>query len=223
MINLIRLAPLAAIGAALVAAGGCAFFGAAGIMAEEVRRNQIITVDPLYEGLEGKSFAVVVEAPQTLEMNYPHVVPQITIAVAERLKEDTGATAYVPGATSLAVLRNQPGLIMRSYKDIAAELDGVNQLIWIRLDEFHLHDAGNRYLWDGVAAGSVMVIDAESILEDDIVFEKAIRVAFPDIKGVSRDDQTKDQIGVELLRRFINRASWPFYAHDERHPDFQPY
>jgi len=208
---------------ALGAGGGCALFGAAGIMAEEARRNAKVKVPPLYEGLEGKTFAVVVEAPQTLEMTYPEVVPRITVAVADRLKEHSGATAYVPGDVSYAMVRNNPGLLMRSYKAVAEELDDVDRLVWITLDEFRLHDAGNRYLWKGVASGSVMVIDAESALEDDIVFERAIRVAYPDIQGVSRDDQNEAQVGFELLRRFINRASWPFYEHEERHPDFQPY
>jgi hypothetical protein len=207
----------------LGAGGGCALFGAAGIMAEEARRNSKVKVPPLYEGLDGKTFAVVVEAPQTLEMTYPEVVPRITVAVADRLKEYTGAAAYVPGDVSYAMTRNNPGLLMRSYKAVAEELDGVDRLIWITLDEFRLHDSGNRYLWRGVASGSVMVVDAESALEDDIVFERAIRVTYPDIDGVSRDDQGEAEVGFELLRRFINRASWPFYEHEERHPDFQPY
>ncbi|MFG0283923.1 MAG: hypothetical protein ACF8R7_05830 [Phycisphaerales bacterium JB039] len=209
--------------AVLAGAGGCALFGAAGVIAQEARRNQTIVVQPLFDGLEGKSFAVVVEAPQTLEMTYPETVPRVTIAVAERLREHSGATAYVPGDVSLAVVRNRPGLLMRSYTDVAEALDGVERLVWIRLDEFRLHDAGNRYLWNGVASGSVMVIDAESMLDDDIIFEKAIRVTYPDISGVSRDDQNEAEVGFELLRRFINRASWPFYAHEERHPEFQPY
>lgn len=213
---------------ALVAAcglgsAGCALFGVFGIAEQERRRNARIKVPPMYTGLEGKSFAVVVEAPQTLEMTYPEVVPQITMTVADRLKEHAGAAAYVPGDVSYAMMRNQPGLMMKSYKAVAEELDGVDRLVWITLDEFRLHDSGNRYLWSGVASGSVMVIDAESALDDDIVFESAIRVTFPDTPGVTRDEQTEAQVGYELLRRFINRASWPFYEHEERHPEYQPY
>lgn len=209
--------------AGLSAAGGCAIFGAVGIMEEERRRNATIKVPPLYVGLEGKSFAVVVEAPQTLEMTYPEVVPRITVAVSDRLKDYAGATAYVPGEVAYSMVRNNPALLMKSYKAVAEELDGVDRLVWITLDEFRLHDSGNRYLWKGVASGSVMVVDAESALEDDIVFEQAIRVTFPDIEGATRDDRTEAQVGFELLRRFINRASWPFYEHEERYPEYQPY
>jgi hypothetical protein len=213
----------ALIGACGLGSAGCAFFGIAGVMEQERRRNAKIKVPPLYMGLEGKTFAVVVEAPQTLEMTYPEVVPQITATVAERLKEYSGATAYVPGDVSYAMVRNNPGLLMKSYKAVAEELDGVDRLVWINLDEFRLHEVGNRYLWKGVASGSVMVIDAESALDDDIVFESAIRVTYPDADGVTRDQQGEAQVGYELLRRFINRASWPFYEHEERHPEYQPY
>lgn len=205
---------------------GCNVVGIFGAMAESYQSQAPVTVGPDYTGLQGKTFAVVVSVDRTIEADFASITAEITGRVSQRLadpKNDAGTTGVVPPIQILNFISNNPAWRNRSYSELAKELGGVDRLIYIELSEFRLGEEGNTYVWDGVASGSVAVIEADSGLPDEFAYQKAIKVTYPDQKGLGPEQINRTVMMSALLARFIDRASWPFYTHEERYPKFQKY
>ncbi len=208
-----------AIGAACVMAclGGCIIGAAIGGMAESYRRTGKHQVAAEYTGLQGKSYAVVVTADRVIQAQHPGLIGRVLTVVNDRLAHPdngVGAGAYIPSQDLLNVLYETPQWPAMSRGEVA-ELLGVERLVVIELFEYRLHEPGNKYVWEGVAAGSVAVYESDSGLPDDPIYEKALRVAFPDGSGHMSMDISRATVTSELSRRFINRAAWLFYNHEE--------
>ncbi len=208
--------------AALVCLGqsGCAVGQLIGGMLESERRNSTRAVEREYAGLEGKTFAVVVAADRVIQSDFPEVIGKITDDVSERLAREAGASGYVPGRSVLEFQYNNPRWVALTLGQVAAEL-GVQRLVYIDLVEYRLNDPGNAYLWQGTTQGMVGVIEADSVAPDEFAFQKQLRVKFPDDEGLSPADLPRAAVNTALVRRFIDRASWLFYDHDEKYyPDY---
>jgi hypothetical protein len=148
------------------------------------------------------------------------VVTRLSIDIAERLKNVVGATGYVPGQSVLAWQFNNPRWVTMPHSQIAAELE-VQRLIVIELTEFRLNDPGNQYIWQGVIAGTVNVIEADTDFPDEFAFQKALRLRFPDKDGFGPADLPRQAVNTELSRRFAERAAWLFFSHEESYyPDY---
>jgi hypothetical protein len=205
---------------ALVAAGavgvmtGCQLFQIPAYMEESRRRTSTRTIEPEYTGLQGKSFAVVVDADMFIQADDPRVVPEIMVRAAERLREHAGASAYIPGQLVMAELLNRPGWSMMNRGELARLL-GVQRLVVIELQEYRLRDRGNRYVWNAVASGAVAVYEADGNFPDEAAFRRAVRVRYPNSEGDSTDNLNADIVNSILLKRFLDRATWPLYRHEE--------
>lgn len=210
------------LGAALVC-GGCNIIGFGGAVVESYRRNSTKTVDPEYVGLAGHSFAVVVSADRAIQSDYPEIVARLTAGISERLRDPAngvGASGWVPPAKLLQYLYDHPRWVTMPHSELAKSL-GVERIVYVELREYRLNDPGNQYLWEGVAEGTVGVIDPESPMPDEFVFERPVRVKFPDKAGYGPADMPGQAVNTELARRFTDRASWPFYSHEEKYyPDY---
>ncbi|MFI4916551.1 MAG: hypothetical protein ACIAS6_08615 [Phycisphaerales bacterium JB060] len=202
--------------------GGCNIVGFFGAIEAERRRTGTIMVEGVYDGLEGQRVAVVVDASREIYMTSPQVVGAILTEVVARLEANAGAQSIVQPAEVQRVLYNEPGLLDRTYDEVAARL-GVDRLIVIQLDEFRLAEPGNQYVWSGQAAGNVLVVEADSYIEDDVRLEQYVNVTYPDKPNTTIDDLPAEAVALELLRRFANRTSWFFYEHEERYPEYQEY
>ncbi|MBX3362763.1 MAG: hypothetical protein KF705_15170 [Phycisphaeraceae bacterium] len=198
----------------LGAGAGCAAVGVAAVAAKSIEESRPKKVKAEYTGLVGKSYAVVVAADRSVQSEYPTLVTDLTARINDRLWTNSGAAAGVPAQELLRYLYENPSWTARPYSELAATL-GVERLVVIDLNEFRLNDPGNRYLWDGVAAGAVSVIEADGSVPDEFVFQRAIRVGFPDVTGVEQEQFTARQIASVLIARFVNRAAWLFYDHEE--------
>lgn len=215
----------AAVGLALAAGllpAGCAAVGFIGALEQERRRHSTRDVLAEYTGFQGRTFAVIVAADRIIQSNFPAVVPWITQRVTQNLAENLRGVAagYVPAEDVLAFQANTPQWVAMPLGRVAEEL-GVDRLIVIELLEYRLHDPGNRYLWDGVAMGTVSVVEADSTAPDARAFERSVRVTFPDRSGIGPEQLSLAAVNSELSRRFLTRASWLFYDHKEPYyPDF---
>lgn len=194
---------------------GCAIGALVGGMAQSYRESSTRPVAAEYTGLEGKSYAVVVAADRTIEADYPGLVAELTNRLDRRLFEHAGATGHVPAADVLAYIYNNPAWAAQARSELARRLGNPDRLIVVDISEFRLNDPGNAYLWDGVAAGSVAVLEIDSQVPDDHAFEKPVQVRFPDQQGAGPQEFTRDQVISVLLKRFTDRASWLFYEHEE--------
>lgn len=191
--------------------GGCTL---AGGMIESYRQKSTRPVPAEYVGLSGKSIAVVVSADRSIEADFPGLTSTLIERINQRLIDNASPSHYFQGRELVHYLTNNPQLLFRPRSELAQDL-GVERLIVIELQEFRLNDPGNQYLWDGVAVGRVSVVEADGPLPDDYAFVRRIAVTFPDQKGIGPDQYGRDVVSSALLVRFIDRASWPFYEHQE--------
>lgn len=199
---------------AVTVVSGCQLFQIPAYMEESRRRSSTRTIEPEYTGLQGKSFAVVVDADMFIQADDPRVVPEIMVRAAERLREHAGGSAYIPGQLVMAELLNRPGWSMMNRGELAKML-GVERLVVIELQEYRLRDRGNRYVWNAVASGAVAVYEADSNFPDEAAFRRAVRVRFPNTEGESAENLNADMVNSILLKRFLDRSTWPMYRHEE--------
>jgi len=208
-----------ALGAAavLLTAGGCAVAALAGGMAESYRRTGHTAIAAEYTGLEGKTFAVIATTSRAVETEHIGLLPEIVTRIDERLADPVnrvGAAGHRPAQQMISLMYNYPQWKAMSRQDLAEQLD-VDMLIVVELYEFRLQELGNRYVYDGLATGSVEVIERGSALGEVPVFSREVAVRFPDQTGVSVFEMNERLVASVLLKRFIDRASWVFYEHDE--------
>jgi len=209
--------------AALVAfsgLSGCVIGAAVGGMAESYRRTGTTTYEAKYKGIAGKSFTVVTIASRPIEAEHAGLTSRITQRVNDRLIQNADPSYAIPSRDLLRVLYNTPTWRVMTREDLA-NLLGVERLIVIEIIDYRLNEPGNRHLWDGRVAGVVSVYESDSALPNDPIFEQSLSIEFPDSSGYLRSDIPESAVTTELSNRFINRASWLFYEHDE--PNAIPY
>jgi len=213
-------------GAIAAVMGGFALSGctAVGFMAESYRRESTREVKAEYPGLEGKSFAVIVTADRMIEADHPGLVERLTAKITQRLSESTNipkAGGFVPAKQVMRYLYDNPSWPARPLSELAKGLGGVDRLIYIELTEYRLNDPGNAYEWEGVATGNVAIVETDGIMPDAFSFEKVISVRFPDQRGTGPNQLDFTGVTSVLSARFIDRASWLFYNHQEPYyPDY---
>lgn len=190
---------------------GCTLIGG---MAESYRQNSTHAVPAEYTGLTGQSVAVVVIVDRSIEADFPGITATLIERMNERIRLNCNPHKAFPSVQLVQYLTNNPQLLVRPRSELAADL-GVNRLVVMEVREFRLNDPGNQYLWEGAAAAQVSVIEADGPLPDDNAFSRAIRVGFPDQKGIGPEQFGRDVISSELLRRIVDRSSWLFYEHQE--------
>lgn len=192
----------------------------ASVMVESYRRTSTRTVEAEYTDLAGKSFAVLIAADRMIQASQPQLVAQLTNAITERLRAESGATGYIPGPVTLQYQYTNPGWEARTYGELAEEF-GVDRVIFIDIYEFRLFETGNSYLWDGLLAGQVGVSEADGSFADSFAFARDVGVRFPDSTGYSQSDFNEVQIRAVLMSRFVDRVTWLFYDHQEPYyPDY---
>jgi len=198
---------------------GCAVAALVGGMAESYRESSTRTVEAQYLGLDGKSYAVIVNADRAIQAEHPELIAAMTDRINRRLHENTRATGFIPTSTLLAYLLNRPQWTALPLIELAEDL-GVDRLVYVELYDYRLHEVGNSYLWDGLASGTVAVIETE-LGTSDFAFERQVQVAFPDGSGYGPMDIPRQVVASALLARFVDRASWLFYDHQEPYyPDY---
>lgn len=210
--HLVRTAACAAVASAsLLPLTGCTLIGG---MAESYKQNSTHAVPAEYTGLTGKSVAVVVIADRSIEADFPGISATLIERFNERIRQFCNPSKAFPSVQLVQFLMNNPQLMVRPRSELAAEL-GVERLVIMEIQEFRLNDPGNQYLWEGAAAAQVSVIEADGPLPDDNAFSRAVRVGFPDQKGIGPEQFGRDVVSSELLRRVLDRSSWLFYEHQE--------
>ncbi len=193
---------------------GCIIGAAIGGMMESAHRTGKHEVELEYLGIEGHSFTIVVSANRLIEANNPGISARLTERINNRLIQNANPSFAIPSQDLLSVLYNYPQWIAMPRGEVAEMLE-VERLIVFELIEYSLHEPGNQYIWDGSAAGIVTVYESDSGFPDDPVFEKTIRIKFPDSRGFMRNDIPEAAVTTELANRLTNRIAWLFYTHEE--------
>ena len=105
------------------------------------------------------------------------------------------------------------------YGQVADEL-GVDRLVWIDLYEFRLNPPGNRWIWEGVATGTIGVVEKKGFDPDSFAQHWDLSGEFPKVRELGRESASPKQIETGLLAIFIQEISWLFYDHiEDKYPD----
>lgn len=205
------------LGTLALGAGGCQI---AGFFAGAYQDNAPKTVEAIYTGLAGKSFAVVVAADRGTQGDYPGLIDYLATQVTARLSSPTNKPAaggFVPAAQVLKYTYDNPAWPARTRTDLAKALGGVERLVVVEVTEYRLHDPGNAYTWDGLASAQVAVYELDGDLPETPAFQKSVSVPFPDDKGYGPEQLPQAGVNTALAQRLVDRVSWMFYEHDEKY------
>lgn len=195
---------------------GCAAFAAASAIGSTIEREKKIEVLAKYDGLRDKTVAVLVNADLSTLYQHPalttNVVTNITNRIGRALKDQN-----VRVMRPVDVLNWQYGAATWSsmpYGQIAAEL-GVERVILIDIYEYRLNPPGNRWVWEGVCAANVGIIEGDGLDPDMLVDEFTVMATFPPMKNLAVDSANAQQIETGLLANFYEQVEWLFYDHEE--------
>ncbi|MHC4079763.1 MAG: hypothetical protein ACYS15_07200 [Planctomycetota bacterium] len=213
-----RAATLSLLAASLLLAG-CGFERLVGGMAQNYEYQKVIEVHPVYADLEGQTVAVLVDVDLGVLYDHPEVMLTIATNVSREIQLGVpGARVVAPNYITEWQFRT-PMWSAMPYGEIAESI-GVDRVVHIDLYEFRLHPAGNRWLWEGVCAANVGIIERDGLDPDSYADVFSVESSYPKLKGVGRDSATAEQIQTGLLALFIEQTGWLFYAHYEpKYPD----
>jgi hypothetical protein len=203
--------------AASLAMSGCVLAAAAGGMAESYKRSSTHAVAGEYDGLTGKTFGVIVTGDRVLQGQYPTLFPRLMGRMIERLIDpanNVGASGVVPPIAMIEFQLTNPDWVAWSYPRLAEHL-GIERIIVIEVLDYRLNEPGNAYLWDGLAAARIGVVEADGSTPTEFAFTKTVQVPYPTEKGMGPADINEQQVQAGLEQRLIDRASWLFYEHQE--------
>ncbi|MBX3386510.1 MAG: hypothetical protein KF768_08055 [Phycisphaeraceae bacterium] len=203
--------------AALVAAislGGCVLGQLIGGMAASSERTGTRDVKAKYTGLQNNTFAFIIAADRIVQSEHPDMVVLATREISRRLEQNAGASGILPADEILRFQFQNPAWIMMPHGELAEKL-AVDRLVMLELTEFALNEPGNQYIWNGVAAGVVTVIDPSQHFGGEQVFRESVSVRFPDQDGISAEQVPGQAVAQALVRRLSERVAWMFYDHEE--------
>jgi hypothetical protein len=115
----------------LFSAGGC-IAGAVGALGQQVERGKKLDVPAEYDGLDGKTVAVVVQADYATLVEHPLVVENVTKNVAARIARNVPKTSVLAPIQVLEWQYRTPQWRALPYGEVAREL-GVDRLISISM------------------------------------------------------------------------------------------
>lgn len=199
--------------------GGCVVGKLVGGMAQNFEYQKLIEVHPAYPDLEGQKVAVLVEADLSTLYEHPDVPLTIAANLSRRLQQEVPGCTTVPAALVSEWQFRTPRWNTLPYGEIAANLKA-DRLVHIDLYEYRLHPPGNSWLWEGVCAANVGVVEPDGMDPDNFVEVFNVAVEFPGLQGVVREGATAGQVQTGLLTKFVEKSSWLFYTHLEpKYPD----
>ena len=210
---------IVAIAASVVTLGGCAVGNLVGGMQQNFEYQKKIQVLPKYEGLEHKTVAVVVNADLATLYEFPGLTMTIATGISARINEHVDGTSVVDPRLVQKWQYQTPQWNALPYGDLVEQLN-VDRIVFVDLYEWRLNPPGNQWLWDGLAAANVGIIERDGIMPDLFSDEFSVISNFPKESNITRDGAQENQIRTGLLAEFIKQTAWLFYEHLEpKYPD----
>ncbi len=199
--------------------GGCGAGQLLGGMMQNYEYGLLIEKHPAYVGLENKTVAIVVSTDLATLHEHPQLALTIAANVSRGIRRNVPGTSVLPAAVVADWQFRTPHWEAMPYGELAEGLK-VDRVVFIDLGEYRLHPYGNQWLWEGVCAAEIGVIERDGIDPDSYVESFSVESRFPRVKGVGRDGANRVQIETGLLAQFIEKTAWLFYKHLEpKYPD----
>jgi hypothetical protein len=204
---------------AMLASAGCAAANLAAAIGNEIERNKKIEVLAAYDGLESRTVAVLVHADASTLYQFPRLYNDLLANVALRIQSNVRGVSVLAPATVFQWQYETPAWMTLPYGQIAEEL-GVDRVVIIDVYEFRLNPPGNQYMWEGVAAANIGVIERDGADPDAFADTFDVRVAFPTEEGVTRENASGSAIQTGLMTKFVQKCAWLFFDHlEDKYPD----
>ena len=204
---------------AIGALASCQVFGIASAIGQNIEREKKIEVLAKYAGLDNKRVAILVKADMGTVYEHPTAVPNISFNLAQRLQQNVPGITMMDPRLCMNFQHQTPNWAAQPLGQVAEELD-VDRLVIVDLYEYRLNPAGNRYLWDGVAAGNIGVAERDGIDPDQTVDQWNVSAQFPLDTGVTRESMNISMVQTGLLATFVRNSAWVFYDHiEDKYPD----
>jgi hypothetical protein len=201
------------------ALSGCGIFGALSKVGEAVESEKMVEKLASYRGLENKTVAVIVNADRGILYEYPTIVPQVVSNVALGVRTKVSGAKVLAPSESVGWCFRTPSWPTMPLGQIAEEL-GVDRVVVVNIFEFRLNPPGNRWIWEGVAAANVGIIEREAMDPDMYAEEYSVTVTFPKEKDISRESEPEAKILFGLTASFTQAINKLFYDHMEaKYPD----
>ena len=208
------MAAIALASCAALALPGCILAGLTSAIGQKIEKDKMIEVLARYRGLENRTVAVLAHTDMTTGYENPMAVANIVANVASQIQRRVGGARVLDPRDTLSWSHQHPGWPAMPPGEVAKELD-VERVVMIDIYEYRLNPPGNAWLWEGVAAANVTVIETDGIDPDAPAEEFNVAVGFPEDEGISRDMATANDIELGLQKLFVDKVAWLFYDHIE--------
>jgi len=199
------------------AMSGCWVGDLVGGMAESARLNSSTTFPAEYEGLRGKTWAVLVTSPRSLQSEFGDMVGKLSGAITNRLAAQAELiewSGFQPAPVVQRFTYETPRWTAWEYSRVAETL-GVDRLIIVEITEMRLTEPGNRYTWDGLIQARVGVAEADGGTPNEFAFTRDFSVGFPDGRGYTTTDMRRESVREQLYYRLSTRVSWLFHEYEK--------
>ena len=172
-------------------------------------------VEARYRDLEGRSVAVMVAADSHLVYLYPRAASAITRVTSRQINEHVPEARVKSPYEVIDYKRANGHWYALPYSELLEAL-GVERLVLIDLLEYRTREPGNRYVFQGVATGNVLVIAADGEDPDNAEFEDVVQVEFPDHGskvGTVEGHIDEEAVQVGLVQLFGRQVARLFHDH----------
>lgn len=190
--------------------GGCVL----GALAGSFYATGTHSVEAEYRGIDGKSYAVLVQSAPGVSSANPSLILQVQARTNQVISQQFPYSRRFPDEFLWGYMTERPQWRLRTASELMEEL-GVDRLILVEIAEYRLQEPGNQYIWDGMATAYVWVHEAESFAPDRPAFDKLVTVSYPDGTGVMTNEMSRTQVADQLTQRLVNRITWLFFDHEE--------
>lgn len=214
-----RLSMICVLAGVMMTLPGCMIGNLLGGMAQNAEYQKLIQVLPEYEGLENHTVAVLVNTDLSTLYEYPQVARQIAAGISLNIQKAIPSARVMHPDQVIAWQFNTSQWSALPYGDIAASLK-VDRIVYIEMYEYRIHPPGNSWLYEGVCAATVGIIERGNIDPDSFAQAMNTTTTFPNIKSLTRDEATPERVQLGLLSKFITETSRLFYEHIKpKYPD----
>lgn len=196
----------------VMAAGGCEVAGwvAQGITGEP----PAVDVPAEYDGLAGRTVAVLVNASADVQAEHPMARYEICKAVSDRLAGNIENITVREPRSVVEFQRNNIYWNTATYEELAERLE-VDRLVLIELVDYRLHEPGNSSIWKGTVSANVGVAETDGPRPNDMAYSTSVTASYPPNKPLGVVDADQQTIRLGMIDQFGRVAAGKFYDHQE--------
>lgn len=159
-------------------------------------------IEPEYQGLIGKSVAVMVAADDRTV--YPNAQARICQYVTSRLVVDVPGIRVTDPKQIAKFTKENPDWIAIPYGDLIREMK-VDRIVYISVAQYATHEQGNKELWQGTLVARVGVIEADAKDPYKFVYASNQQVMYPPDQPMGMLKANDEMIETGMLTAFAEK------------------